>query len=100
MTSISISDASKTLLQAIADKEGVSLQAILERAIEAYRRQWLLEETNVAFASLRRNPEAWAEELEERRAWESTLAEDRKMLHDATFARRYLARGFKSNPWA
>ena len=46
-------------------------------AIGAYRRQWLLEETNAAYAALRANPEKWEQELlTERREWEATIGDD------------------------
>jgi hypothetical protein len=35
----------------------------------------ILMEGNHAYARLRANPEAWAEELKERKAWEGTLAD-------------------------
>ena len=51
------------------------MQAVLERAIESYRRQRLLEEANAAYARLRSSPKAWSQEQKERRMWESTLAD-------------------------
>ena len=39
----------------------------------AARYQRLIEETNRAYAALRTDPEAWEQELEERRLWEATL---------------------------
>ena len=51
------------------------MQAVLERAIESYRRQRLLEEANAAYARLRSSPSAWSQEQKERRMWESTLAD-------------------------
>jgi hypothetical protein len=51
------------------------MQAVLEQALEQYRRQQLLEETNAAYAALRTAPKAWADLEQERRAWEQTLAD-------------------------
>ncbi len=51
------------------------MQAVLEKAIEHYRRQRFLDATNAAFAALRNDPERWREELEEREAWDATLAD-------------------------
>lgn len=51
------------------------MQAILDQAIEQYRRQIFLQEANQAYAALRKNSEAWATELEERKAWDLTLAD-------------------------
>jgi hypothetical protein len=52
------------------------MQAVLERAIDYYRRQQLFDEADAAYAALRSDPEGWQEELEERKLWEATLADD------------------------
>lgn len=49
------------------------MSAVLEKAIEAYRRQRFFDQLNAEYAALRADPEAWREELEERRLWEATL---------------------------
>ncbi len=72
---VRISDAARTVLRELAAKDGASMQAVLEKAIEHYRRQRFLEATNAAYAALRHDPERWREELEERAAWEATLAD-------------------------
>ncbi len=51
------------------------MQSLLDDAIEALRRERLLDETNAAFAALKRDPKAWKAELEERRAWDATLTD-------------------------
>jgi len=43
--------------------------------LEASRRQRMLADTNAAYAALRVNSKAWREEQEERRLWETTLAD-------------------------
>lgn len=48
------------------------MQAPLEEAVEAYRRQRFLEESNRAFEALRANPETWKTEQAEREAWDMT----------------------------
>jgi hypothetical protein len=48
------------------------MQDIADEAIEAYRRQQILERTNAAYATMRMAPDVWAEELEERAAWDVT----------------------------
>jgi hypothetical protein len=52
-----------------------SIQDVVSKAVEAYRRQRLLEQTNAAYAALRADPEGWREELEERELWDNTLAD-------------------------
>lgn len=62
-------------LAALAKENGLSMQTILDLAVEAYRRQSFLEALNADFAALRAKPEEWAEEMEERKLWEQTLAD-------------------------
>jgi len=66
--------AHQTLCQ-LSKRTGRSMQSLLDDAIEALRRERLLDETNAAFAALKRDPKAWKAELEERRAWDATLTD-------------------------
>ena len=74
-TTIRVSLRTRDLLQELAQTSGSSMQAVLEQALEQYRRQQLLEETNAAYAALRAAPEAWADLEQERLAWEQALAD-------------------------
>ena len=65
-------------LRRIAQKEGQSIQALLERLVSDYRRRAMLEEGNRAYAALRRDPKGWEEELAERSDWEKTLSDGLK----------------------
>lgn len=69
-TTIRISHSAWNALRELAAQAGESMQAILDKAIEEYRRKCLLEEANRAFAALKKDPEAWKEELEERAIWD------------------------------
>jgi hypothetical protein len=69
---VRISQASWQALRQIAAQAGEPMQTVLDKAIEAYRRQCFLHETNKAYAALRDNAEAWGEEIAEREAWEIT----------------------------
>lgn len=51
------------------------MQAVLEAALEHYRRQQLLAATNAAYAALRADPAQWAELERERAAWDQTIAD-------------------------
>jgi len=51
------------------------MQSILDRAIEAYRRERFLRDANADFAALKKNRKAWREELAERKLWERTLGD-------------------------
>lgn len=58
-------------LREIAQAEHRSMQAVLEKAVEDYRRRRLLEEANAAYAMLRNDPEAWQDIQAERAEWEA-----------------------------
>ena len=51
------------------------MQAVLEQALEQYRRQQFLNATNAAYAVLRTDPEVWASLQQEHLAWDQTLAD-------------------------
>jgi len=70
---VRISQASWQVLRQIAAQAGEPMQAVLDKAIEAYRRQCFLQKANEAYAALRENTEAWQEEIAEREAWDITL---------------------------
>lgn len=75
MPSTRISEPTREVLRKLAEESGESMQAILDKAIEVYRRQRFLEESNRAFEALRANPEMWKTEQAEREAWDITLAD-------------------------
>jgi predicted transcriptional regulator len=70
---VRISKETHRVLRELAQHEDTSLQAILERAIETYRRQRFLDEANRQFASLRADDDAWQAELNERSEWDNTM---------------------------
>ncbi|OGF57352.1 MAG: hypothetical protein A2Z21_02405 [Candidatus Fraserbacteria bacterium RBG_16_55_9] len=75
MPSARISEPLHRALHQLAKKQKTSIKEVLEAAIETYRRQCFLEESNAAFVALRQNPKAWQEEREERAAWDQTLGD-------------------------
>lgn len=76
MPTTRISPPAHELLRQLARDSGLPMQTVLEDALELYRRQRFLEETNRAFEALRADPDAWRSEVDERSAWDSTLADD------------------------
>jgi len=70
---VRISEETREILRELAHQEGESMQEILDKAVENYRRQKFLDDANTAFAALKKNPKAWKEELEEREIWDQTL---------------------------
>ena len=74
-TTIRIREDTRELLRALAAETGEQLQDVVARAVESYRRQRLLAETNTAYAALKADPAAWSDELAERELWDTTLAD-------------------------
>jgi predicted transcriptional regulator len=72
---VRISEAAHEALREISARTGESMQTILDRAIEEYRRRRFLEEANAAYAALREKPDEWKEEVEEREVWDRTLSD-------------------------
>lgn len=72
---VRISETARETLRDLAERTGESMQEILERAVEEYRRQRFLEDLNAGFAALRNDPDAWKEVLDEREEWEHTLSD-------------------------
>ena len=75
MPTIRISEPTREALWKLAEESAESMQALLEKAVEAYRRQHFLEETNRAFEALRASPQEWKSEQAEREEWDFTLAD-------------------------
>lgn len=75
MPTTRISEPTREALRRLAEQSGESIQALLEKAVEAYRRQRFLEESNRAFEVLRASPQAWKSGQAERVAWDLTLAD-------------------------
>ncbi len=73
---VRISSTTQRMLRELAANTGESMQSLLDKAIEAYRRERFLDQANTAFAALRRDPKKWKAELEERNAWDATLGDD------------------------
>ncbi len=75
-TTIRISSSTHNLLKELAQKENVPMHSILEKALEKYRREYILQQTNAAFQALQDDQLMWNDELLERQSWDNTLADD------------------------
>ena len=73
---VRISPETREIVQRIARESNESMQSVIAKAVEEYKRYLLIERTNEAFAALRLQPRQWAEELEERHLWNATLNDD------------------------
>lgn len=74
-TTVRISREARENLQKLPGQTGRKLHELLDEAMERYRRELFVKDANAAFTALRANKEAWADEEEERPAWEGTLAD-------------------------
>lgn len=75
---VRISPAACATLRELSAETGKSTRAIVERAIEGYRRRWFLDAVNRGFAALRSDPDAWPAEIAERAEWDITLSDGLK----------------------
>ncbi len=74
-TTIRVSEKTHRTLDTLARQAEASMAEIVERAIELYRRQRILDEGNAGYAALRRDPVAWAELQAERSVLDVTLSD-------------------------
>jgi predicted transcriptional regulator len=75
MSNVRISEPIHATLRSLAAEAGESMQAVLERAVEDYRRRRFWDDVELAGGELRKDIAEWEEELVERRVWDATLAD-------------------------
>jgi len=73
---VPVSGTTHKVLLDLAAREGSPVQTVLDKAVEAYRRQQFLAAVNEGYSALRSDSAGWQDELEERRVWDTTLADD------------------------
>jgi hypothetical protein len=72
-TTIRVSVRTRKKLHDVARSAGLPMQELVERALDLYRRQQILDETNRAYADLRADPTLWKQIQSERNEWDVTL---------------------------
>ena len=72
---VRISERTRETLREIARAEQGSMQSVLEKAIEEYRRKSFFEQLDAAYAKLQEDPEAWESYQAELKLWDATLAD-------------------------
>lgn len=92
-TTVRISEKMHHSLRDLAEQSGESMQAVLERALEQYRRQKFLEDCQAAYANLQQDPEQLASYQKEVSAWDSALLDGLDAQEDWTAERRSAQRG-------
>lgn len=75
MSNVRISESTHAALRSLAAEGGETLQAVIDKAVEEYRRRHFWDQVEAAAGELRMDSAAWQEELAERRAWDVTLAD-------------------------
>jgi predicted secreted protein len=74
-TTVRIRSGVRSLLRELAREEGVSMQAVLERALDQYRRRRFIEAVNEGYAIARADAASAASLAEEQAAWEGVVAD-------------------------
>lgn len=77
-TTIRVTPKTHEILRELAGQEKPPIQALVQKAVSEYRKRQILAQGNLAYAALRADSAAWAEEVEERAAWEATVADQLK----------------------
>jgi hypothetical protein len=70
---VRISETSHQILKEVADQTGQTMMAVLDMALDAYRRKLFFDQVNAGYSELRADPEAWAKHLAERKLLDATL---------------------------
>ena len=70
---IRLSDTANDQLDKMSAETDEPKQQLLDKAVELLARRYFLEKTNRQYAALKKDPQAWKEELEERELWDATL---------------------------
>lgn len=70
---VRVNESTHVILGWLSSELGVSMQDVIEAAVEDLRRKRILQATNDAYAALRKNPAAWAELEKENAEWDVAL---------------------------
>ncbi len=81
-TTIRIRKSTRDSLRDLADEAGESMQAVLEEAIDAYRRRRFLEAVNASYSAALEDDAVAREIREEFELWEATLEDGLMDLGD------------------
>lgn len=73
MSQVRVGEKTHKLLHLLSSQEKTSMQEILEKAVEDYRRKTFLDGLSDDFQSLQQDPEAWEEYEKEIELWNNTL---------------------------
>ena len=74
-TTVRVSEETRSKLRRLAEETGQPMQAVLDQALDAYRRERFFSALDQAYGGLWADPVARREELAERALFEGTLAD-------------------------
>ena len=74
-TTVRVAPETRAIIQELARESKQSMQELVARAVEHYRRQLMLRRTNEAFAALREQHGPPSKEGEDRLIWDAALAD-------------------------
>lgn len=77
-TTVRISGEVHERLHRLAAEKQATMSAVIDSALAEYERKLFWSKTASEFQALKKNPKAWKAELEEREAWDITLADGRE----------------------
>jgi len=77
-TTVRVSEEVHDRLHKLAAEKRMTMSAVLDSALAEYERKLFWSKTADEFRALRRDSKAWEAELEEREAWDVTLADGRE----------------------
>ena len=77
-TTVRISEEVHDRLHRLAAEKRASMSAVIESALAEYERKLFWSKTASEFQALQNKPKAWKAELDEREAWDVTLADGRE----------------------
>ncbi len=72
-TTIRVSQETYDIVKSIARRKNEKIRNVLEEAVKDYTKKQFFKDLNIAYAKLKSNPKAWAEEEAEREEWDATL---------------------------
>jgi len=72
-TQLRVDEATHSSIKSLAREFGESMQSIVEKAVERYKRELFLESLDQDFQRLREDEAAWNAEFQERDSWNETL---------------------------
>ena len=72
---VRIAQSTRGVLRELADQEDESMQGVLAKAVEAYRRSQFIARVNAGYSELKKDRQAWAGHQKERARLDQTLGD-------------------------